>query len=78
MQFSITDILMSEHDVLRESMDWGFDSEATSYYHYVEGVIDLADKLIDLVSSDCIKDGPNDPDDKTEPDKLRPENRVAK
>lgn len=76
MQFSITDILMSEHDVLRESMEWGFDSEDTNYYHYVLGVLDLADKLIDLASSDCMKDGPSDPDDNTESGKLRTENRV--
>ncbi len=29
-----------------ESGDWGFDTENNNYYHYVEGVVDLAEKLL--------------------------------
>lgn len=54
MRINEYDILMAEHAVLRESGEFAFASDDQNYANYVEGVLDLTDKLLERASTDII------------------------
>ena len=45
-----TMILEAAFEIIKDSLEWGFDYEKNEYENYISGVVDITNKLLDKIA----------------------------